>query len=125
MPFMDRESFIALLDKLGDPDDATCLAAAREIHQRMQAANLQWGDLLVSVDGGDGVEAPEGEPLDQPAQAAGDDYALIDRLLARSGLSDETRDELTGMRADIANGDFSERDRRYLQSLEARLTRQS
>jgi len=124
MPFMDRESFIALLDKLGDPDDATCLAAAREIHQRMQAANLQWGDLLVSVDGGDGVEAPEGEPLDQPAQAAGDDYALIDRLLARSGLSDETRDELTGMRADIANGDFSERDRRYLQSLEARLTRQ-
>jgi hypothetical protein len=124
MPFMDRESFIALLDKLGDPDDATCLAAAREIHQRMQAANLQWGGLLVSVDGGDGVEAPEGEPLDQPAQAAGDDYALIDRLLARSGLSDETRDELTGMRADIANGDFSERDRRYLQSLEARLTRQ-
>ena len=124
MPFMDRESFIVLLDKLGDPDDATCLAAAREIHQRMQVANLQWGDLLVSVDGGDGVEAPEGEPLDQPAQAAGDDYALIDRLLARSGLSDETRDELTGMRADIANGDFSERDRRYLQSLEARLTRQ-
>jgi len=124
MPFMDRKSFIVLLDRLGDPDDATCLAAAREIHQRMQAANLQWSDLLVPVGGGDGTDAPEGEPLDQPAQVASDDYVLIDRLLARSGLSDETREELTGMRADIANGEFSERDRRYLQSLEARLMRQ-
>lgn len=124
MPFMDRDSFIVLLDQLGDPDDAVCLSAAREIHQRMQAANLQWSDLLVAVGGGDEAEAPEGEPLDQPTQAASDDYALIDRLLARSGLSDETRDELTGMRTDISSGEFSERDRRYLQSLEARLTRQ-
>lgn len=128
MPFMDRESFIVLLDKLGDPDDAACLAAAREVHQRMQQSNLQWSDLLVPVNGGgaageDDVEAPAGEPLDQPAQAGSDDYALIDRLLARSGLSDDTREELTGMRADIASGEFSARDRKYLQSLEARLSR--
>ena len=124
MPFMDRNSFITLLDKLGDADDAACLAAAREIHQRMQAANLQWSDLLVPVDGGDTAEAAESEPLDQPAQPASEDYELIDRLLARSGLSDETREELTGMRADIASGEFSARDRKYLQSLDARLGRQ-
>lgn len=129
MPFMDRESFIALLDKLGDPNDAACLAAAREIHQRMQQSNLKWSDLLVpvggdTVGGGDDADVPAGEPLDEPAQAGSDDYALIDRLLARSGLSDDTREELTGMRADIASGEFSARDRKYLQSLEARLGRQ-
>ena len=124
MPFMDRNSFIALLDKLGDADDATCLAAAREIHQRMQQSNLQWSDLLVPVDRSDPAEVTEGEPLDQPAQAGSDDYVLIDRLLARGNLSDDTREELTGMRADIASGEFSARDRKYLQSLDARLSRQ-
>jgi len=129
MPFMDRNSFITLLDKLGDADDAVCLAAAREIHQRMEQSNLQWSDLLVPVNGeavagDDDAEAPAGEPLDQPAQAGSEDYALIDRLLARSGLSDDTREELTGMRADIASGEFSARDRKYLQNLEARLGRQ-
>ena len=128
MPFMDRDSFIVLLDKLGDADDAACLAAAREIHQRMQQSNLQWSDLLVPVgraaEGADDVEAPAGEPLDEPSQAGSDDYALIDRLLARSALSDDTREELTGMRADIASGEFSARDRKYLQSLDARLSRQ-
>ena len=130
MPFMDRESFIVLLDKLGDPNDASCLAAAREIDQRMKQSNLQWSDLLVPVGGSgdsggsDDAEGPAAEPLDQPAQAGSDDYALIDRLLARSGLSDDTREELTGMRADIASGEFSARDRKYLQSLDARLSRQ-
>ena len=124
MPFMDRNSFIALLDKLGDADDATCLAAAREIHQRMQQSNLQWSDLLVPVDGGDPAEVAEAEPLDEPAKPASEDYALIDRLLARGGLSEDTREELTGMRADIASGEFSARDRKYLQSLDARLSRQ-
>jgi hypothetical protein len=124
MPFIDRNSFITLLDNLGNADDATCLAAAREIHQRMQAANLQWSDLLVPVDGGDAADTAGAEPLDEPAQPASEDYALIDRLLARSGLSDDTREELTGMRADIASGEFSARDRKYLQNLDARLSRQ-
>src|SRR5690348_1625936 len=71
MPFMDRNSFITLLDKLGDADDAVCLAAAREIHQRMQQSNLQWSDLLVPVDRSNPAEVAEGEPLDQPAQEIG------------------------------------------------------
>ena len=47
MPFLDRDSFIALLERLGDTDDTKCLAAAREIHQRMSAAHLAWQDLLL------------------------------------------------------------------------------
>ena len=30
MPFLDRDSLIALLDRLGDADDAKAMAAARE-----------------------------------------------------------------------------------------------
>ena len=66
-----------------------------------------------------------GEPLDRSAEPITEDFALIDRLLARSGLSEDMRDELTGMREDIGSGQFTARDRKYLQSLEARLSRQS
>jgi hypothetical protein len=126
MPFMDRDSFIALLDRLGDPDDAKALAAGREIHQRMTAANLRWSDLLLTEEGeagDDGAVAGSQEPLDQPAAAGEIDGALIDRLLARSTLSDDTRQEIEGLREDIASGAFSARDRKYLQDLEARLSR--
>jgi hypothetical protein len=127
MPFMDRDSFITLLDKLGDADDARSLAAAREIHQRMQAANLKWSDLLLPMGGRDDDDADEpaadGEPLDRTAEPITEDFALIDRLLARSDLSQDMRDELTGMREDIGSGEFTARDRKYLQSLEARLSR--
>jgi hypothetical protein len=126
MPFMDRDSFIALLNKLGDADDAACLGAAREIHQRMEAANLKWSDLLLPMGGPDDDSdetATDGEPLDRTAEPITEDFALIDRLLARSGLSDDMREELSGMRADIGSGEFTARDRKYLQSLEARLSR--
>ncbi len=124
MPFMDRDSFIALLDRLGDPDDAKTLAAAREIHQRMTAANLKWSDLLLPPEGQDTGTPDADAPLDRPAPPIGKDYALIDRLLARPNLSQDTRDEIAGLRADIESGEFTARDRKYLQSLEARLAKQ-
>jgi hypothetical protein len=126
MPFMDRPSFIALLNQLGDPEDTQVVVAAREVDRRMKAANLQWDDLLRPA--GAAEDEPEAgadmAPLDQPTAPASDDYALIDRILGRSGVSDELREELTGMKSDIADGQFSERDRKYLQSLDARLSRQ-
>lgn len=131
MPFLDRDSFIALLDRLGDAEDGKVLAAAREIHQRMTAANLQWKDLLLPTGGGDSdggagdSETQDDAGLDRPAPPASEDYALVDRLLGRPGLSQDSRDELTGLRADIDIGEFTARDRKYLQSLEARLSRQS
>ncbi len=126
MPFMDRPSFIALLNQLGDPNDSQVVAAAREVDRRMKAANLDWDDLLRPAGGGEeeSESGPDAAPLDQPATPAGDDYAAIERILGRSGLSEELREELTGMKADIAAGEFSERDRKYLQSLDARLSRQ-
>jgi hypothetical protein len=124
MPFLDRDSFIALLDKLGDPDDAMTLAAAREIHQRMTAANLKWSDLLLPPEDQDAGTPDADAPLDRPAPPVGEDYALIDRLLARTSLSQDTREEIAGLRADIESGEFTARDRKYLQSLEARLAKQ-
>ena len=126
MPFLDRDSFIALLDRLGDTDDAQVLAAAREIHQRMTTASLRWKDLLLPPDSGEADSGPDdgGTSLDSQAPPVSEDYALVDRLLARSGLSQESRDELTGLRTDIDSGEFTARDRKYLQSLEARLAKQ-
>jgi hypothetical protein len=125
MPFLDRDSFISLLDRLGDADDAKALAAARDIHQRMTTANLKWGDLLLPTDG-DGPGAADSEAeADGPAPPVSEDYALVDRLLARSDLSQDTREELAGLRADIDSGEFAARDRKYLQSLEARLGHQN
>jgi hypothetical protein len=121
MPFLNRDSLIALLDRLGDADEAKALAAAREIHQRVTAANLKWSDLLLPTDGV-GTDAADSEALlDRPAAPVSADYALVDLLLARRDLSQDTREELTGLRADIDSGEFTARDRKYLQSLEARL----
>jgi hypothetical protein len=123
MPFLDRDTFIALLERLGDTDDAKCLAAAREIHQRMSAAHLAWEDLLLPAGARDDGAAKSEEPTDRPAPPVSEDYALVDRMLGRENLSQDTREELTGLRADIDSGEFTARDRKYLQSLEARLSK--
>ena len=124
MPFLDRDSFIALLERLGDTDDTKCLAAAREIHQRMSAAHLAWQDLLLPADADQETGTAESEePSGRPTPPVSEDYALVDRMLARENLAQDTREELTGLRADIDSGEFTARDRKYLQSLEARLSR--
>jgi hypothetical protein len=79
MPFMDRDSFIGLLERLGSPDDAEALAAAREIDGRMKEAGLSWEDLLVPPPPPPGVntyDAPDDEDLVEAvrrAAADGDD----------------------------------------------------
>jgi hypothetical protein len=127
MPFTDRSSLLALLDRLEDPDDAVVVAAAREIQSRLRTAGVSWNDLLLPMgDPGADPESsvPESAELDRPAGSATEDLAAIDRLLDRPGLAETTRQELADMRADIGSGEFSARDRRYLRDLEARLVRQ-
>jgi hypothetical protein len=132
MPFTDRPGFLALLDRLDDPDDTVVVAVAREIQSRLRTAGVTWNDLLLPVGDPADPESPGSVPgpafesaeLDQPADPATEDLAAIDRLLARPGLTETTRQELADMRADIGSGEFSARDRRYLRDLEARLVRQ-
>ncbi|MEE8545811.1 MAG: hypothetical protein V3T29_08360, partial [Alphaproteobacteria bacterium] len=48
---------------------------------------------------------------------------LIERLLEKSGLLEETRAELREYKKDIAAGEFEAMDRRYLKALDARLAK--
>jgi hypothetical protein len=54
-----------------------------------------------------------------------DSLALIDKLLARRGISEDLREELTGYKDDIAGGEFADADRRYLRALGKRLSKRS
>ncbi len=49
--------------------------------------------------------------------------ALIARLLAKSDISKDMREELQGYKEDIAEGEFEDIDRKYLRALHARLTK--
>lgn len=129
MPHIDRDSFVALLDRLGDADDAAVLAAAREIDARVRGAGLDWNDLLVPPPAAAGDDAPEVDVGEAPPEGDGQpgpeecahDLALIDAMLARPSLSAETRAELEEMRGQIAGGAHSRMDSRYLRGLHARL----
>ncbi len=73
-----------------------------------------------------GYEDPGGEGAEPAAEATGknaDSLALIDKLLAKSGISPDLREELKGYKADIAEGDFREADRRYLRAISERLSK--
>ena len=134
MPIKDRDSFIALLHKLGHPEDQDALAAAREIAHRVKEEGADWAALLsptgvvhAQVDRDDD-EAPghvhAGDEDAAAPAAVGDtagDLAAIGRLLAGQQISADTREMLEDMKQDIKEGEFSAADRRYLQSLEARL----
>lgn len=127
MPFMDRDSFIGLLNSLGDPDDATALAAAREVNRRMTDAGLAWDELLVrpGEPAAVGVAGPvdlEDEAYTVPAGSE-EDAALIDRLLAGYDLSTDTRQELLDLKGDIGAGEFTPADGKYVRDLAARLGR--
>jgi hypothetical protein len=136
MPHKNRESFIALLHKLGHPEDKDALAAAREIAQRVKDAGADWAALLSPTgvvhaqlheddDGGagGGVHAG-GEFAGVSGAAPGDtaaDLAAIERLIAQHQLSADTKQMLEDLKQDIQEGEFTAVDRRYLESLEARL----
>jgi len=134
MSISDRDRLIAALDRLGSAEDAAALAAAREAHAMLQQENLTWDALIVRPDAvlRDLDEADDGEPGHvhaDPAPESGDtatgdaalDKATIERLLALSTLSPDTRTMLEDLKSDVAEGLFSAADRRYLQGLERRL----
>ncbi|MCC7048676.1 MAG: hypothetical protein IT562_18315 [Alphaproteobacteria bacterium] len=140
MPLRDRDGLMALLNRLGSPEDAVALAAAREIDARVKRDGIGWEALLVRYIAGDAEDDAPGHvhasPDDDAASAsagadtaAGDapigdpatDLAAIERLLSTKDLSADTQKMLGDLKEDIQAGAFAEADRRYVRSLEIRL----
>ncbi len=80
-------------------------------------------------DPGYGDEEDEDEDESEtPAEAAEKNAAssaLIDKMLAKSGISDDFRGELKDYKKDIAANEFREADRRYVSALHQRLKKRS
>lgn len=131
---LDRAELISLLEALGSENDEEVLAAARVLDTKVSAAGTSWSVLLspsvgvpqaATADPGEAgdEEAPAAEPLPgDPAAGNAQALALIEKLLARGGHSDELRQELEGYKADIAEGEFTDSDHTYLRALYKRLT---
>lgn len=120
MSASDRTGFIALLEQLRQDDDAAVVAAARDITARMDADGLTWEALIVDVEAEDDLDDGEDVAFVPVSDASGD-AELIDNLLARSDLSEDTREELEDYKRDIAEGEFTEADSQYLSALAKRL----
>ena len=149
---LERNQVIELLDKLGSEQDEDVLAAARMLHSQIIESGMGWEDLLVG-DEPEGEEETQDDSLpdeddeddqdDQDDQDDEDDdiaedtvepdtrftgdetqtLSLIEKLLARAGISSELREELEEYKTDISGGEFQSSDHRYVHSLYARLTK--
>ena len=128
---LERDNVIELLKRLGSDQDEAVLEAARQVHAQITVAGMTWEDLLVpdvAADDGDDVEYQdtEDETPEPPAETAkkdADSLALIDELLAKTGMSEDLREELENYKTDIAEGEFEEVDRRYVRAIHGRLSK--
>ena len=134
---LERNQVIELLDKLGSEQDEDVLAAARMLHSQITESGMGWGDLL----GGDEPEVEEeaqagslpdeGDDIaentvESDTRLTGDEtqtLSLIEKLLARDGISSEFREELEEYKTDISDGIFESNDHRYVHAVYARLTK--
>jgi hypothetical protein len=69
-------------------------------------------------------EAEEEETVELPESASEKDaeaMELIEKLLAKPKISDDFREELTGYKTDIAEGEFNDADHRYIRAVAKRL----
>ena len=121
---LDRDEVIRLLDRLGSDQDVDVLEAARQLPAQINAADLDWDELLIADTSADPVDT--GDAAEPPAGKTGKDggtLELIEELLAKPDHSAALREELEEYKADIANGEFHARDHQYVRSLHARLTK--
>src|SRR5262249_43860396 len=123
MASVDRSRLLDLLGRLGAESDEAALAAARELNRMIGEAGLSWDGLLRSeADIGQhdaksgaksGATSDDRTSDDRAVAAAGDAHPtggkaevarLIERLLARSSISDTLREELVDFKRAIAEG---------------------
>lgn len=145
---LERQTVIDLLNKLGDEQDEDVLAAARALHDQISTSGMSWEELLVPEGGAAEPEVDEyadteddefADPEDDESADPEDDVQrnaplppvgndadtldLIEKLLARPGISDAFREELEEYKTDLAEGDFEDSDHRYVHALYARLAK--
>jgi hypothetical protein len=128
MPSFDRAGLLDLLGRLGAEDDATVLAAARELHAKMGEAGLTWDDVLrfdadAASSAADQTDDDRADQSSAPVATGGkaEVVRLIDRLLARTSISETLREELNDFKRAIADGTFEDEDAQYVRALARRL----
>jgi len=132
-----RDDIIELLNSLGKEEDQEVLEAARQVHAKVAAADTTWEALLVPEGGveaapaetedDDPEESLDPEPDDEEPEAVelpgsasekeAEALALIEKMLAESGISEDFREELDGYKTDIAEGEFIDADHRYIRAV--------
>ena len=143
---LQRDALLELLSKLGSEDDEEVLTAARQLHADVEAAEVSWDELIVPepseedfAEEDEEDEEDEEEAFDETEDEADDEdltpdqrkaqnseaLALIDKLLAAPGRSESLKEELEGYKEDIAEGEFTAADLRYVRALAARLGKQA
>jgi len=129
MPDLDRAELLELLGRLGAADDASVLAAARELHGKVSEAGATWDTLLrfdTDVTDSEQDDSPpedtsSGVPGERPSGGKAEVAVLIERLLARTTISDALREELLDFKRAIADGSFDDMDAQYVRALAKRL----
>jgi len=128
MAELDRSEVLGLLERLGSADDQEVLASARSLNARIGEAGLTWDDVLranphrLEIDGDENFHDDDaaGPELIVVGDKA-DDAKLIDRILARKGLSKELRESLAELKRGLNDGTTDASDRRYIRALARRM----
>ncbi len=101
-----------------------CTRVRKRVHKRAQAqAQAQANSLPDEGDKNDGIAEDTVEP---DTRFTGDEtqtLSLIEKLLARDGISSEFREELEAYKIDISDGKFESSDHHYVHAVYARLTK--
>ena len=135
---LERDDFIALLEKLNSEDEADVLAAARDINAKMTVAGVTWDDLLMSQgdastesdysdddeDEGEAEQSNDDDDSDLNPLSAEEKAEASSLIAAIRGLeiSDATKSELKEYEDDLEHGEFEQMDLRYLKALKTRLS---
>ena len=134
---LERDEFLALLEKLKSEEDNEILGVVRDINAKMTVAGVSWDDLLISQnetqeDSVDDNEDEDDQKGDR-ANVSGDNFeplndeerqeaeSLINAIKGMK-VSEATKQELDEYKDDLSEGEFEQMDLRYLRALKARLS---
>jgi len=127
---LNRQNFIDLLNKLGDPNDDEVIAAARDLSAQVVVSGLTWDDLLLpqeeeaEEEEAEEEEKEEEEEEEPPLSEEEEKEALsLINQISELGVSAETKKELEEYKIDIKEGEFEKMDLNYLRALHKRLAK--